>query len=59
MAGIVSSSSFTIVAGKKGSFRSLGAVGSVGSALYLGRFFPPESEDRKLFPRIHTTSVLL
>lgn len=38
-----SSSSFTIVAGKKGSFRSLSAIGSVGQLCILADFFlsPP------------------
>lgn len=61
LAGTASSSSFTIVAEKNGSLRRLSAIGVVGQPCILTDFFfsPPESGDRKLFPRIHTTSVLL
>lgn len=41
LAGTASSSSFTIVAGKKGSFRRLSAIGVVGQPCILTDFFFP------------------
>lgn len=49
LAGTASSSSFTIIAGKKGSFRRLSAIGIVGQPCILTDFFLPSPETESYF----------